>query len=83
MPNPILTFSPFSLAIILGQLWQQGGEVLLHCDVHCVLKRILEVANDIILYITIMTLVDVGSEKQLNISMCHTNTHIFSANTCL
>ena len=70
MLNPILRgLFPFGLAIGSGQLWQQGGEILLHGDVHCVLQRILKVANDIILYITIMTVVVVGSEKQLYISM--------------
>ena len=38
---------------------------MLHSDVHCVLKRILKVANDIILYVTIMTVVVVGSEEAL------------------
>ena len=38
---------PFALAISLGQLWQQGGEILFDGNVHCVIQGIFKVANDI------------------------------------
>ena len=54
---------PFALAISLGQLWQQGGEILFDGNVHCVIQVILKVANDIELYIAIMALVVIWSEN--------------------
>ena len=65
MPDPIFLrwLWPFSLVIFLDQFRQQGGEILLHCYVHCVLHGIFKVTNDIILNIAIMTVVDVGPAK--------------------
>ena len=64
MPNPILSWlCPFSLATGLDQLRQQGGEILLHCNVHCVLCRIFKVSNDIVFNMAVMTVVDVGPAK--------------------
>ena len=66
MLNPILRgMCPFSPAICLDQLRQQGGEILLHCYVHCVLHGIFKVTNDIILNMAVMTVVDVGPEKEV------------------
>ena len=64
MLNPILRgMCPFSPAVCLDQLRQQGGEILLHCYVHCVLCRIFKVSNDIIFNMAVMAFVDVGPEK--------------------
>ena len=65
MPNPILMrlFPQGHPVIRLDQLWQKGSEILLDGNICCVSKGILKVANNIILYITIMALIIIRPEK--------------------